>query len=89
MKKLKYKKNERLVIGMINESKNAMKRDLVRVLNSGAIDIDAWDFNNAPMVLPKTIITALLKKESESYTGRGTKYEKEIKKNVANIRYFI
>jgi hypothetical protein len=33
-------------------------------LNSGAIEIDSWQEDDSPMVLPKIIITAILENES-------------------------
>jgi hypothetical protein len=78
-----------LVVEMLEDSKQAMIKKLDTVLKSGCIDADNWDENNTPMILPKTIITALLENESLQYNGSGTSYEKQIKKEVRNIRYFI
>lgn len=78
-----------LVNEMLAESCNAMIAKVEKVLNSGGIDIDSWDKNNNPMILPKCIVTAILKNESAQYEGKGTSFEKKIKKEVNNIRYFI
>ena len=78
-----------LVIEMLNESHEAMMKNIDKVLNSGAIDIDGWDEKNAKMVLPKTITTAILQRESVQYEGRGTSHEKQVKKEVRNILYFL
>ena len=78
-----------LVVEMIGYSQKAMLEKLERVMNSGCIDIDGWDEKNAPMLLPKAIVTALLESESYQYSGKGTAYERKIKKDVRNIRYFI
>jgi hypothetical protein len=77
------------VLSMLKESNQAMKKNLEKVLNSGAIDIESWDENQAPFYLPKCILTALLQQESTQWDGTGTSYEKRIKKEVQNIRYFI
>lgn len=74
---------------MLKDSHKAMLKNLDRILQSGCIDVDSWDPHNAPMILPKTIVTALLEEESTQYTGRGTSFEKQIKKEVKNIRHFI
>ena len=66
-----------LVTEMLDESHEAMIKNIDKVLNSGAIDIDGWD---EKMILPKTIITAILQKESIQRDGRGTSYEKQVKK---------
>ncbi len=78
-----------LVQDLINDSHTAMMSKIDRVLNSGAIDIDSWDENSAPMILPKCIATAIIQNESHQYEGRGTSFEKRIKKEVKNIQYFL
>ena len=78
-----------LVLSMLKESHEAMIKKVDKALNSGAIDIDAWDENNAPMILPKCIVTAILQDESHQYDEKGTSFERTIKKEVKNIRYFI
>ncbi len=85
----KKDKVKALVSEMLKESHEAMVKQIDKALNSGAIDIDSWDENSSPMVLPKTIVTAILQRESVQYEGRGTSHEKKIKKEVRNILYFI
>lgn len=80
---------KKLVSDMLKDSNKKMLVNLEKALNSGAVDIDGWDEKNSPMILPKCIITALLQQESTQYDGTGTSFEKEIKKEVKNIRYFI
>ena len=88
MKTKKQKINE-LVKDMLIESHRKALQNIDRVLNSGCVDIDGWDEKNAPMVLPKTILTAILENESRQYTARGTSHEKQMKKEVKNIHYFL
>jgi len=76
-------------IDMLNESHEFMLKKIDRALNSGAIDIDAWNEDDMPMIVPKCIVTALLQVESRQYEAKGTSFEKQIKKEVKNIRYFI
>lgn len=68
-------------------------KDMIRLidkaLNSGCIDIDGWDEKNAPMILPNCIATAILEQECTQFDGSGTRFEKQIKKEVKNIRYFL
>lgn len=85
----KKRKIKSLVKEMLKESHNAMMGKVDRVLNSNAIDLDAWSESHNPMILPKCIITAILQDESHQYEGKGTSFEKMIKKEVRNIRYFI
>ena len=85
----KKEKIKSIVEDMLNEAHEAMIKKVDKVLNSGAIDIDSWDEENAPMITPKCIVTAILQNESTQYEGKGTSYEKKVKKEVKNIRYYI
>ena len=85
----KKNKIKALVEGMLKESCEAMLKNVDAALNSGAIDIENWSSEDAPMVTPKTIVSALLEKESHQYKGSGTKYEKQIKKDIERIGYFL
>ena len=78
-----------LVKEMLNESHEAMIKKIDKVLNSGCVDVENWSKDNAPMILPKCIVTAILQNESTQYEGKGTSFEKQVKKEVKNIRYFL
>lgn len=75
-----------LVEEMLITSNVSMIRNIDKALNSGAIDVDGWD---EKYYLPKCIITAILQQEATEWDGTGTGYEKQIKKEVKNIRYFL
>lgn len=85
----KKNKIKSLVIDMMVASHANMINNIEKVLNSDAVDIDKWDEKSNPMILPKCILTAILEQESTQYAGSGTSFQKEIKKEVKNIRYFI
>ena len=85
----KKNKVKSLAADMLKESFESMIKKIDAALNSGAIDIDTWDPQNNPMILPKCIVTAILKNESTQYEGKGTSFEKQIKKEVTNIQYFL
>jgi methylmalonyl-CoA mutase cobalamin-binding subunit len=90
METIEKKQNiKSLVVKMLNESHDAMLKKIDNVLNSGGINIDSWDINDKPMILPKIITMALLEHEIHQYDGSGTSYQKRIKKEVRNLRYFI
>ena len=78
-----------LVKDMITMSHEDMLRKIDKVLNSGCIDIENWDADNAPMIIPKCIVTAILKDQSRQYEAKGTSFEKQVKKEVDNISYFL
>lgn len=78
-----------LVVDLLNQSHEEMYFKIDAALNSGAIDIDSWQEDDSPMILPKIIITAILENESTQYQGKGTSFEKKIKKEVKNLKYFI
>ena len=85
----KKNKIKSLTEDMLKESFASMIKKVEKALNSGAIDIDSWDENNNPMILPRCIITAILQDESTQYEGKGTSFEKQVKKEVKNIRYYL
>lgn len=85
-KKAKIKK---LALSMLKESFEKSKLKIDKAINSGAIDIDAWDENNGKMLVPKAIVTAILIDESKQYDGAGTSFEKSQKKNIKNIGLFL
>lgn len=85
----KKEKIKSLVIEMLNQSHNAMIKDIDRAINSGALDIDNWNESDKPMIIPKIIVTTILQKESKQYEAKGTSFEKQIKKEVKNLHYFL
>lgn len=85
----KKEKIRSLVVEMLNESHEAMIKNVEKALNSGAIDTEQWGERTNKMIIPKCIVTAILQKEAEQYEGKGTSFEKQVKREVKNIRYFI
>lgn len=85
----KKRKIKSLVKEMLIESHKAMIGKIDIVLNSTAVDIDAWSESYAPMILPKCIVIALLQNESRQYEGKGTSFEKRVKREVKNITYYL
>jgi hypothetical protein len=49
---------------LMEQSKKAMRENLTKALNSGAIDIEGYDTEINFMVLPKAIWTAILENEA-------------------------
>ena len=78
-----------LVKEMLTESHEAMLNKIDKVLNSGCVDTESWNEYNSPMILPKCIVTAILQNESTQYEAKGTSFEKQVKKEVRNIRCFL
>lgn len=68
--------------------KNAIAK-VYRAIESGAIDVEGWDEKNKPMILPKSIVCAVLYSEIEQYLSKRTSFEKEVQKNIKNLRCFI
>jgi len=82
-------KIERIALEMIDDSVQHMKAKVKKAIKSGALDIENWDEYNKPMIIPKVIIQAVLQSESEQYSPKGTSFEREINKEVKNLRYYI
>lgn len=78
-----------LVKDMLNKSHETMVDKINKALNSGAVDVDEWDESNNPMILPKCILIAILQDEATQYEAKGTSFEKQVKNEVKNIRYFL
>ena len=74
---------------LLQESYKEMKRKIDKAINSGAIDIENWDPNTNCMIIPKSILIAILESEADQYKGVGTRFEKEVRKNVDNLKCFI
>lgn len=85
----KKRKIKKLVKDMLKESYQTAFEKIDKVLKSGALDIDGWDVEHNSMVLPKIIVTAILENESRQYQGKGTCFEKQVRKEVNNIQYFL
>lgn len=88
-RKQKEKAIKKLVYGMLWNSHKEMRINVEQVMKSGAIDIDNYDPKASPMVLPKTIVAAIIGHEQHQYLGTGTSYERAIKKNIRNIQYLL
>lgn len=74
---------------MLDESYHDMLNKIDKVLNSGAIDVAAWDPKSEPMIVPRIIVTALMESESGEWAAKGTSYEKRIRKGANNIKCFV
>lgn len=84
--KRKKAKLKRLASEMLKDSQKAMKDKIDKAINSGSLDIDSWDER---MILPKVIVAAILEDEAEQYKGKGTSFEKSVKKEITNLKYFL
>ena len=51
------------------------KKNIKKALTCGALDTEAWDEKNAPMILPKIIAIAVLESEANQYKAEGTPFE--------------
>lgn len=71
---------------LIQYTSKWMRRDLEKVLSSGCINLNNWESN---YLLPKTIMLALHQEQMRNYDGRGTSYERKIKKEAKNIYLHI
>jgi hypothetical protein len=85
----KKEKIKKLTYDLLLWSYKDMLKKVDRLLNSKCIDIDNWNENYDFMILPKSMAISILKNASDSYSAKGTIYEKEIKKNVKNFEYFL
>lgn len=85
----KKKQIQKLAKEMLKESYAAQLKKVEKIIESGAIDSESWDENSNKMLLPKAIVTAILEHEADQFSGRGTGHEKNQKKEIRNIKYFL
>lgn len=93
MKTLSRRSKEKMIKSLtadiLKAAHAAMQKKIDRAINSGAIDIDSWDQHTNPMIIPKIIAIAIMEDEAGQYKGRGTSFEKEVKKEVTNLKFFL
>ena len=77
------------VMDMIDDHYNQMVKKAQKLLESWAVNFDEWDADNSPMVLPKTIMTALLESEVHAYSAKWTTHERKVKKMASEFIYHI
>lgn len=86
----KKEKIKSLVKEMLTQSTENMMEKIDSVLDSQTVDVENWNDSRGPMLFPKCIIKALMEHEIFcQYDGRGTSYEKYIKKKVEILRSAI
>lgn len=85
----KKDKIKQLAEDMLNDSVKHIKEKIEIALNSAAIDVEGWDENSSPMILPKCILAAALDSEAYQYKAIGTSHERKIAKEIRSIRYYI
>lgn len=73
---------------LMEQSKKAMRENLTKALNSGAIDIDNYDPEHNSMVLPKTIWVAILEEEATQFTCP-LDHIKQFRKDIKNLKMFL
>ncbi len=79
------KKIKKLAVDILKDSFKHQLAKIDKALDSGAVDIGGWDENYNPAILPKCIVVAVLNSEASQLDGKGTKFEKQLKKDVKRI----
>jgi hypothetical protein len=77
------------VMDLLNVSMKAAIKNIDKAIKSGSVDIASWDENDAPQILPKCLLIAVLREEIDKHDARGTSFEKRIKKESNNIKLFL
>lgn len=78
-----------LVIEMLNSSFEAMKKKAIEAINSDAVNTENWSEVINPMILPKTIVSAVLERECTQYIHPDKKEAKKQRKEINHIKYYI
>lgn len=87
--KSNHQKIKKIVKDILNEANKEMHKKIDKAIQCGALDIDSWDENSNPMIIPKIITIALLENEADQYKAGGTSFEKEVKKESKNLKLFL
>ena len=58
-------------------------------LKCGVLDIDSWEPDITPMIIPKTILVAALNGAADQYYPHGCGVEKQVKRDVKNLGFYI
>tara|TARA_R110002126_G_scaffold187208_1_gene335769 strand:+ start:719 stop:985 length:267 start_codon:yes stop_codon:yes gene_type:complete len=77
------------VTEMLTDSLDKMKEKIDKAFKSGCIDVEGWDEGLGRLILPKTITAAIIEDEVSQYLGRNTSFERQVRKEVDNIKCFI
>lgn len=85
----KEEKIEKLCLDMLDHSVTEIKARIKRAINSGAVDVEAWDEKHNSYLLPKAIMIAIFERETNLYRPTGTSFEKQVNKEAKNIELFI
>ncbi len=74
---------------MLDDAIPHIRKSIERAIISGAIDVDGWDENHNKMLIPKAILVASLENEADQYKADGTSFERQVKKDIRNIKLFL
>jgi hypothetical protein len=78
-----------LAKGVLANAFEEMNKGIEKALNSGALNLDSWNENVNPMILPKIIAIALLEDSATQLNGKGTCFEKEMSNEIKNLKLFL
>lgn len=88
--KSKEEKMKDLVVEILDEVNEAMKKKIDELFASRVINVDDWDEKCAPMLKPKIIVCALLDHESKQYSlPQSLAIDKKIKEEIKRLKYFL
>jgi DNA replication protein DnaD len=73
---------------MLEISKDLMVRSINKIINSGLVDWDSFDINKK-MIIPKTILLAVLEEEAQGYKGKGTSLERKVRKTANKYKEIL
>lgn len=85
----KKAKIELLANELLKCSVENIQQSIKKAIECSGVDIESWDEDSGPMILPKAILIATIENEARQYYCTGTSFEKKVKKDVKNIKLFI
>lgn len=74
---------------LLEKAVEAIRENIIKAVDCGALNLDDYKPEHDSMILPKIIMIAVLEEEASQYKGKGTRFEKQIKKEVVNLKLFL
>lgn len=78
-----------LVSSLLTDFVESVDQQVNTALNCGALDVEGWNKDINPMILPRIIIVTIFQRAAEQFGARGTSWSKIINDEVSNLRCFL
>jgi hypothetical protein len=74
---------------LITNASESAKGQVEKAIKCGALNIDEWEEGRNQLIIPKIIAIAVIEENIDYLKGIRTGFEKEINKEVKNLKMFL